>query len=97
MSDQEHFDMIDLSEVGAFASVTRDGFQIRFGLYLPGIRSTDGFEVVVRIIHAADRFNPAVQPQEAHLEWNRGHTLDLWSALVPIRPGAADHFGSEGL
>jgi len=37
--------MIDFSEVGAFASVTPDGFRIRFGLYLPSIRSTEGFDV----------------------------------------------------
>jgi maltooligosyltrehalose trehalohydrolase len=89
--------MIDISEVGAFASTIPHGFEIRFGLYLPGIRSADGFDVVVRIIHAADRFNPAVQPQDANLEWNRDHSLDLWSASVPIRPNAANHFGTEGL
>ena len=89
--------MIDLSEVGAFASVTPDGFQIRFGLYLPSIRSTEGFDVVVRLIHAADRFNPAVQPQDVPLAWHTDHRLDLWSATVPIQPRVGTHFGSEGL
>lgn len=51
--------MINLSEVGAFPSVVPGGFQIKFGIYLPGIRAADGFDVVVRVIHSADRFNPS--------------------------------------
>jgi 1,4-alpha-glucan branching enzyme len=89
--------MIDLAEVGAFASVTPDGFQIRFGLYLPGIRATEGFDLIVRLIHVADRFNPAVQPHDAPLTWHAGHRLDLWSTTVPIPPSAGSHFGSEGV
>lgn len=89
--------MIDLSEVGAFPTVTPGGFQIRFGLYLPGIRAADGFEVVVRVIHRDDRFNPAIQPQDTQLAWNAGHALDLWSATVPVQPIAGTHFGAEGL
>jgi maltooligosyltrehalose trehalohydrolase len=89
--------MIDLSEVGAFPSVAAGGFQIRFGLYLPGIRGADGFEVVVRVIHRDDRFDPAIQPQDTALTWNAGHSLDLWSASVPVQPIANTHFGGEGI
>jgi hypothetical protein len=54
---------INLSEVGASAAVNAAGvLEIKFGLYLPGIRSRDGFGVVVRVIHDADRFDPGVQP-----------------------------------
>jgi 1,4-alpha-glucan branching enzyme len=88
---------IDVLEVGAFPSVTPGGFQIRFGLYLPGIRATDGFQVVVRVIKAEDRFDPAVQPQDSPLTWNAGHPLDLWSATVNVNPIAGSHFGSEGV
>jgi len=52
---------IDVLEVGAFPLVTAGGgFQIRFGLYLPGIRAADGFEVVVRLIKKEDRFDPVI-------------------------------------
>jgi maltooligosyltrehalose trehalohydrolase len=89
--------MINLSEVGATASVTPDGFQIRFGLYLPGIRGSDDFEVVVRVIHQDDRFDPGVQPQDSNLTWNAGHALDLWSATVPVPLIPGTHFGGEGV
>jgi len=89
--------MIDISEVGAFPSATPSGFQIRVGLYLPGIRGSDGFEVVVRVIHRDDRFDPTIQPQDFKLVWNAGHALDLWSATVTVQPIAGTHFGDEGL
>ena len=73
------------------------GFQIRFGLYLPGIRTADRFEVVVRVIHKDDRFDPAIQPRDSSLVWNAGHPLDLWTATVPVQPVAGTHFGKEGL
>jgi 1,4-alpha-glucan branching enzyme len=89
--------VIDLSEVGAFPSPTPAGFEIRFGLYLPGIHGADGFQVVVRVIHDDDRFNPAIQPQDTNLVWNAGHPLDLWSVTVPIQPVAGTNFGKEGI
>jgi maltooligosyltrehalose trehalohydrolase len=56
--------MINLTEVGAVASVDAAGqFHVRFGVYLPGIRAADGFDVVVRLIHTADRFDPKIPPQ----------------------------------
>ena len=73
------------------------GFQIRFGLYLPGIRAADRLEVVVRVIHKDDRFDPAIQPRDSSLVWNAGHPLDLWTATVPVQPVAGTHFGKEGL
>ncbi len=89
--------MIDLTEVGAFPSVVPGGFQIRFGLYLPGIRATDGFDAVVRVIHQDDRFDPAILPQDTSLKWNATHPLGLWSAPVPVQPVAGTNFGNEGL
>lgn len=89
--------VINVSEAGAFPVTVPGGFQITFGVYLPGIRATDGFDVVVRVIHRDDRFDPAIQPQDSHLLWNNGHPLDLWSATVPVQPVVGTHFGSEGL
>ena len=86
-----------VSEVGAFPSVAPGGFSVHFGLYLPGIRGADGFDVVVRLIHRDDRFNPAVQTRDFPLAWNAGHPLDLWSADVAVQPIAGSHFGAEGL
>lgn len=89
--------MIKLSEVGASSSVTAAGLQISFGLYLPGICAADGFEVLARVIHSDDRFDPAIQPHDWPLTWNAGHPLDLWSATVPLAPIAGTHFGQEGV
>jgi maltooligosyltrehalose trehalohydrolase len=89
--------VINVSEVGAFPVAVPGGFQITFGVYLPGIRAADGFDVVVRVIHRDDRFDPAIQPQDSHLTWKNGHPLDLWSATVPVQPIVGTHFGSEGL
>jgi maltooligosyltrehalose trehalohydrolase len=89
--------VVNVSEVGAFPVAVPGGFQITFGVYLPGIRAADGFDVVVRVIHRDDRFDPAIPPQDSHLLWNNGHPLDLWSATVPVQPVVGTHFGSEGL
>lgn len=89
--------MIDLSEVGAFPSFDADGnAQIRFGLYLPGVRATDGFSVVVRVIHSADRFNVSVKTQDEPLNWIEGSELDLLTATVALSSDAASHSGCEG-
>ena len=90
--------MINLNEVGAFGSSDLSGnLSVRFGVYLPGIHATDGFEVVVRIIHRDDRFDPAIPTQDFPLTWVSGHPLDLRNATVPIRPPANTHFGQEVL
>ena len=90
--------MIDLNEVGAFPSVDAAGnFNVRVGLYLPGIRASDGFDVVVRIIHTDDRFNPTVQTTDFHLDWVNGHPLDLWTKSLPIQAAPLpSHFGQDG-
>lgn len=90
--------MIDLAEVGAFGAIGAGGdFQVRFGVYLPGIRARDGFEVLVKIIHRDDRFTPQVQTQDTLLQWQEGHPLDLWTATATIKPVANTKFGHEGL
>jgi hypothetical protein len=89
--------MINLNEVGAFPSFAANGdAQIRFGLYLPGIHPADGFSVVVRVIHAADRFNPLVPTQDENLNWVPARDLDLWSANVTLVKDGTSHAGSEG-
>ena len=89
--------MIDLNEVGAFPSYDASGqAQIRFGLYLPGIKETDGFSVVVRIIHSADRFNPLVKTQDEDLTWVAGSELDVWTASVTLANDGTSHSGNEG-
>jgi hypothetical protein len=89
--------VINLAEVGASGSVDASGnLSVRFGVYLPGIRAADGFDVVVRIIHRDDRFDPSIQPKDSSLQWVSGHPLDLWTAPVPIRPLAGSHFGQQG-
>jgi maltooligosyltrehalose trehalohydrolase len=90
--------MIDLAEVGAFGSIGPNGdFQVRFGVYLPGIRKRDGFAVLVKVIHSDDRFAPQVQTQDTPLQWQEGHPLDLWTATITIKPVANTNFGNEGV
>ena len=93
----EEIQVINLNEVGAAPSFAPNGdAQIRFGLYLPGINALDGFSVVVRIIHAADRFNPQVPTQDENLDWVQGSELDLWNATVTLARSATSHSGEEG-
>ena len=88
--------MMDLNVAGAFPSFDAAGnAQIRFGLYLPGVREIDGFSVVVRVIHSADRFNVSVKTQDQNLEW-KGGDLDLWTANMALAADGSSHSGSEG-
>ncbi len=89
--------MIDLNTAGAFASYDASGnAHIRVGLYLPGIRQQDGFSVVVRIIHSADRFNVSVKTQDENLTWVENSDLDLWTATVALAGTGNSHSGDEG-
>jgi 1,4-alpha-glucan branching enzyme len=90
--------VINLQEVGAAAYFAENGSaHIRFGIYLPGIRSTDGFSVIARVIHSQDRFDPAVQPQNQTLTWNSGTALDLWSTDMTVTGSARGHGGTAGI
>jgi maltooligosyltrehalose trehalohydrolase len=90
--------MIDLSEVGAFpAAIAPSQFSVRFGIYLPGIHASDGFEVIARVIHSEDRFDPSIMPADFSLAWQSGHPLDLWTATVPLIPVAASNLGLPGM
>jgi maltooligosyltrehalose trehalohydrolase len=89
--------MIDLSEVGAFSTVDETGSRrTRFGVYLPQIRSSDGYEVIVRIIHKSDRFDPLILPRDFPLAWQEGHSLDLWTVTARLDPVPKTNFGSPG-
>lgn len=88
--------MIDLTEVGAFPSSTGPNqFSVRLGIYLPGIHATDGFEVIARVIHSDDRFDPSVPAASYSLAWQAGHTLDLWTATIAFAP-AGSNLGLPG-
>ncbi|KIW30198.1 uncharacterized protein PV07_05958 [Cladophialophora immunda] len=89
---------INLQEVGAHPSFERPNrFSVQIGLYLPGIRHADGFQVVVRIIHRDDRFNQTVSPQDFDLDWVDGSALDHWTKSIPITPVSGTHYGTEGV
>jgi maltooligosyltrehalose trehalohydrolase len=89
---------MNLNEVGAFPSFSPpNNFTVRIGVYLPGIRANDGFQVVVRIIHRDDRFNAAVPTEDFVIDWMSGHPLDLWTKILPISAIAGTRFGSEGV
>jgi len=54
---------------------------------LQGIRAKDGFSVVLRVIHSADRFNLLVKTQDEELTWEDAGGLDLWTATVTLAAG----------
>ena len=89
--------MINPAEVGAFPAVDASGhFNVEFGVYLPGLRASDGFAVIVRVIHSLDRFVAGIAPRDFALQWQQGSALDLWSTNASIDPVAGTNFGSEG-
>src|SRR5262249_35379 len=85
---------IDRTEVGAHVS----GNAVTFGVYLPGIRAADGYEVRVRVIHRADQFVPEVPSVPLPLAFQPDHPLGLWSTTVALAtvPDPPGHFGAEG-
>jgi len=90
--------MIDLNEVGAFPELTTLApFSVRFGLYLPGTHASDRFEVLARVIHADDRFDPSVPAATFPLEWQDGSALDLWTVTVLLTPVAGAKLGQPGM
>lgn len=88
---------IDLKEAGAFPSQHVDGsLSVDFGVYLPGIVPAEGYQVVVRIIHRDDRFDPAIAPRNFDLQHQPAHPLDLWRGSIPLEPVAGTRFGKPG-
>ena len=84
---------IDLREVGAHVS----GKAVRLGLYLPGIRAADGFDVRARIIHAADQFVPEIPPVERALTFDAAHPLGLWALTLDLSAvTGSGHLGADG-
>jgi 1,4-alpha-glucan branching enzyme len=84
---------IDLDEVGAHVA----GSTVRLGVYLPGIRQEDGFDVQARIIHAADQFVPEIPSFAQPLVPVAGHPLGLWTRSVDLATaGGPGHLGQDG-
>jgi 1,4-alpha-glucan branching enzyme len=88
---------INLNEVGAFvAQISNLGVDVTFGIYLPAIHPEDGYEILVRIIHKDDRFNPDIPPLDFPLQPLSGSINNLWQAdvTIPVKPGT--NFGQPG-
>lgn len=89
--------MINLQEVGAFAAApTAAGVDVTFGVYLPGIMTQDGYEVLVRVIHKDDRFVPEIKTVDFPLAPVAGSQNNLWQANVSIPIKQGTHFGTAG-
>src|SRR5258708_10470859 len=89
--------MIDLNEVGAQASaISEAGVTARFGVYLPGIDSRNGYKVIVLVIQKNDRFNPDIKPISFPLTFMDSSVNNLWQAevIIPFIPGT--NFGQPG-
>ena len=89
--------MINLNEVGAAAQQDAAGnWQVKFGVYLPGITFNKGYAVKLRIIHEEDQFIRGIEPKDIFLNWVNGSVLDLWEITVLLTPDPASHFGQPG-
>jgi maltooligosyltrehalose trehalohydrolase len=90
--------MLDIQEVAVtHVSMTANGVNVGFGVYLPGIDAADGFQVIVRVIHKEDRFNPSIPPMDFPLQQVTGSAYNRWQtdqALLTPVPGT--HFGQPG-
>src|SRR5258708_31422210 len=90
--------MINLSEVGAAPQKDAAGnWQVKIGIYVPGITFDKGYSVKARIIHEKDQFIRGIEPQDNNLNWVNGSALDLWEASVPLTLDPASHFGQTGI
>src|SRR5215208_7435965 len=88
---------IDLAEVGALPSQDAAGnWRVRFGIYLPGITSNNGYRVQVRVIHERDQFVRGVEPKVFDLDWHNDSPLDLWDRTAPLTAEDDGNFGQEG-
>ena len=86
---------IERSEVGAHVT----GKVLQLGLYLPGIRAADGFQVRARIIHGADQFVPEIPAVSRDLTFDPKHPQGLWTLeldLPTVAKPAGSHFGDDG-
>jgi maltooligosyltrehalose trehalohydrolase len=89
--------MINLNILGATAAApTASGVDAHFGLYLPGINESAGYEVRVKVIHHNDRFTAAVATMDFPLRQTPGDPYNLWQADIhlPTEPGTS--FGTSG-
>ncbi len=69
---------IDRGEVGAHMA----GKVVTVGVYLPGIRAADGFQVTLRVIHRADQFVAEIPAISQALRFQPAHPLGLWQGAA---------------
>ncbi|HEX8532023.1 MAG TPA: alpha-amylase family glycosyl hydrolase [Cytophagales bacterium] len=86
--------MINLSQLGAIPQrVSGGGWQVQFGMFLPGITFPKGYRLKVRIIHDFDQFIRGIEPADFWMNWV---APDRWETTVPLTPDPQSHFGQEG-
>ena len=89
--------MIDLDRLAATAGpATASGVDAHFGLYLPGIDPSAGYQVTVKVIHRSDRFTPDVATMDFPLQPSQGDPYNLWQADVHIPTVPGTSFGTAG-
>ena len=89
--------MIKLIEVGATAERDSAGnWQVKYGLYLPGITYNKGYRLKLRVIHEQDQFIRGIEPKDFWMSWQNGSALDRWEATVALTPDGIGHFGQAG-
>src|SRR5579859_1165948 len=88
--------LIDLAEVGATAgNPGAAGLPVHFGIYLPGLDPAT-YQVIVRVIHSADQFDPSIRTADFPLQAVPGSPASLWQADVTLRATGGSHLGHPG-
>ena len=90
---------IDRNEVGAHATIDNQGdLQVKFGIYLPNITASKGYQLLVRVIHHDDQFIPEIPPKDFPLTHHPDHRASLWDVSVNLTQATDPdtHFGQSG-
>jgi maltooligosyltrehalose trehalohydrolase len=74
---------LDLTKVGVHVN-QGDPFATSFGIYLPNITYTKGYQVLVRIIHEKDQFNLDIPAKNFLLTFDESDPLGLWHATINL-------------
>jgi maltooligosyltrehalose trehalohydrolase len=91
--------MIDMTKVGASTSVNAGSHRlVRLGVYLPDITPADHFQLVARVIHEDDQFDPDVPARNFPMTWSKPDDYDLWSVGIDLSAGppGPGSFGQPG-
>jgi 1,4-alpha-glucan branching enzyme len=89
---------IDQTKVGAHPN-PEGGFATSFGIYLPNITYTKGYQLLIRIIHEKDQFTIDIPAKNFLLTFDDTNPLGLWHATINLDEYKDNNssFGTPGI